>query len=138
MILGDQNLFCLESKARRNFLERINRGAVHVGLANLAQLAVAHGNAETGQRALQGCRAAIHRGRLDHFGYEEAAAHGCSKRRFVSARPVARHNKVAGESYSISISILPIMPCWSGMRLGFSPESRSSTRTWPSRTSSAM
>ncbi len=60
MVGRDHDLLGVEAKLDRDLLDDINRGAVHLGLARLAQAAEARRDAVALQQRLEGRRAAIH------------------------------------------------------------------------------
>jgi hypothetical protein len=75
------DLLGIEAKLHGGVLHRIDRRAVHIGLAGLPQPPVTGRNAKAFQQAFERGGAAVHRGRLDYFGNEETAAafHGAGQ-----------------------------------------------------------
>jgi tetratricopeptide (TPR) repeat protein len=84
------HLLGVEAQALRERLQRVDRRTVHGRLARLAQPAVADADAESLEQTLERGRPAVHRGRLDHLGGQEAASarRHCGARRY-NARPEA-------------------------------------------------
>ena len=74
VVARHHDLLGLEAELRRDLLHRVDRGAVEVGLAGLAQAAVAHRDAEAFEQRLERRRPAVHRRGLDDLGGEEGAA----------------------------------------------------------------
>ncbi len=72
MVGRDQDLLGVEPGAARHLFERVDRRAVEIGLARLAQAPVARLDAATPEEAGQGRGATVHRRRLDDLGREEA------------------------------------------------------------------
>src|SRR5262249_14943818 len=126
-----QHLLRVEPELPRHVLERVDRGAVDVGLAGLAQSADGDVDAEAGEQALQRRGAAVHARRLDDLGDEQL--HFCPE---ISG-PAARSTGTAGETRAISTSTVPGRPCSTGTRASLPRSMASSTRTKPLRNSFA-
>src|ERR1700728_1781909 len=142
IVRGNHDLLRLESKLHGDLLHRVDRGAVHIGLAGFPQSSIAHRNPESFEQALQRCRSAIRGGGLDNFGNQPAAVefHGCSACWIVATSfeplkplPPTRSTSDAGEMRSTCTCTVPGRPCFRVKRLaewGFPPSSK---RSRPSR-----
>jgi hypothetical protein len=108
---GDEVLLGVEAEGDGDLLEGVDRGAVDLGLAGLAQAAVADGDAVAVEQALERGGAAVHGGALDHLDGEAAAArHGHGAR----ICPTVRRRSEAGETDSTVTSTTPTRPCSTG------------------------
>ena len=123
-----EDLLRVEAELDGDLLERVDRRAVDVGLARLAEPAVAGGDAVAAQQRGEARRSAVHAGGLDDLGDEPARAHW-------PRSPIARSSNAAGLARSTSTSTTPVMPCLTA--IAGSPSSSSSTRIAPSRSSLA-
>ena len=70
------HLLSLKAELHGDLFHGIDGGPVHIGLASLAEAAIAHGDAEALEEAFERRRPAIHGGGLDDLGHDEAAAPG--------------------------------------------------------------
>ena len=68
------DLLRVEAKLHGGLLHRVDRSAVHIGLAGFAQPPVTGRNAKAFQQAFQRGGAAVHCGRLYYLGNEETPA----------------------------------------------------------------
>src|SRR5690606_20778597 len=126
----------VEAEAGGDVLQRVDGGAVDVGLARFAEPAVAGRDAVAFEQARQRRRAAVHGGGLDDLGREEATRVHGGYRGCIS-RPAWRSTRARGEACSTCTSTVPGRPCWSGI-CGAPPRPTSnSTRSPPASTSDA-
>src|SRR5438067_1752740 len=114
MIERHHHLLRLEAELLGDLFERVDRRAVDVRLARLAETPVAHGDAEAFEQALERRRAAIHRRGLHDLGHEPAPRHDAPAGR-ARKRPTARSTIVAGVTPSTATSTTPGRPCSSGI-----------------------
>jgi hypothetical protein len=92
----DHDLACVQPQLNGDILDGVNRGAIHVGLAGLAQAAVAGGDAEAVEQTFQGCGTAVRVGGLDDLARQPPppGLHGCPADGSITAEticPAARN-----------------------------------------------
>jgi len=78
MVGRHHDLFRVQAELHGSFFDSVDRGAVHIGLACLAQPPVAYVDSEAFEKTLERGGTAVHRRGLDNFGNQEtaASAHG--------------------------------------------------------------
>ncbi len=104
VIGGQHNLFGLEPELIGDFFDGVDGGAIHAGLAGLAQAAVVYRNTKAFQQRLERRRSAVHVGSLDHLRDDEAkalhrrvrSAMAAGERRETSTSAVAEVEVVTG------------------------------------------
>lgn len=103
----------LEAVPDSHLLDGVDRGAVDVGLALVAQLPIAGRDAETGEQAGQRRRAAVERRGLHHLGRQEPS---------IPAAP-DRHNRHDSTTGTVDGAVnrsgmdIPSPPCLSGVEI---------------------
>jgi hypothetical protein len=80
VVFWDQDLFDVESKGLRDVLQDIDRTAVEVGLAALAEPGVVARESVADKKSVERDRAAVHGGNLDRLRDDAAAPRGSDDR----------------------------------------------------------
>src|ERR1700733_3523877 len=124
IIRGNHDLLGFEPKLHSDFLHRVDRGPIHIGLASFTQSPIVHWNCKSFKQAFQRCRSAIRGGGLDNFGNQPAAVlevHGSSTCWMLATSleppiplPIARRTSDAGEIRSTCTCTVPGRPCCIG------------------------
>ena len=111
---GNHDLLGRQSEPVGDVFDRVDRGAVEIRLARLAQTAIADVDAETFEQGFERRRATVERGGLDDLWNEKPAGHCCRGRLGSASPPTRRSNRLSGDRRSTSMSMLPRAPCMSG------------------------
>ena len=77
VIFGQQQLFGVQTQLLGHIFDRVDRGAIDIGLAGLAQAPIAGGDTEPLEQAFQGGWSAVHCRSLDDFRGQEALGGAC-------------------------------------------------------------
>src|SRR5579884_2429647 len=75
MVCRNDDLFGVETKFLGGFLDRINRGSVHIGLTSFAQASITGVHAKAFEHTLERSGPAIHIRGLNHFRDQELGAY---------------------------------------------------------------